>query len=183
VNTALDRLKKELQAEQRLNPEAWEAFAAIWEHHSAERKVTLTQPGQKERYLYFILAGVQRVFHASEADREATLVLTYPYSFGGVLDAFLLQGNSRYYYETLTASEFLRVPYAPFQAVLAAHPPLDALIRQRVHQAFSGLLYRMVELQSFTSEQKFRALLHRSPHILQQVPHKYLANYLGISIV
>ncbi|MFN3381588.1 MAG: Crp/Fnr family transcriptional regulator, partial [Runella zeae] len=27
---------------------------------------------------------------------------------------------------------------------------------------------------------RFRCLLQRSPHILQLVPHKYLANYLGM---
>jgi hypothetical protein len=41
-------------------------------------------------------------------------------------------------------------------------------------------LQRLAELQCFSSEEKFRSLLQRSPHILQLVPHKYLANYLGI---
>jgi hypothetical protein len=38
-----------------------------------------------------------------------------------------------------------------------------------------------VELQCFSSEEKFKALLRRSPHILGLVPHKYLADYLGIN--
>lgn len=46
--------------------------------------------------------------------------------------------------------------------------------------ALSGVLERIMELQCFTSEQKFKQLLTRSPHILQLVPHKYLANYIGI---
>ena len=46
--------------------------------------------------------------------------------------------------------------------------------------AFSGVMLRLVELQSFSSEEKFRTLMRRSPHILQLVPHKYIANYLGI---
>jgi len=35
-------------------------------------------------------------------------------------------------------------------------------------------------LLSFTAEQKFRKLLTRSPQVLQLIPHKYLASYLGI---
>jgi hypothetical protein len=44
----------------------------------------------------------------------------------------------------------------------------------------SGLEERLVEIQCFNSEDKLRSLLKRSPHILQLVPHKYLASYLGI---
>ena len=43
-----------------------------------------------------------------------------------------------------------------------------------------GLLTRMAELQCYTAEEKFKALLRRSPHVLNLVPHRYLANYLGI---
>ena len=44
----------------------------------------------------------------------------------------------------------------------------------------AGVLERLVELQCFSAEEKFRKLLRRSPHLLQLVPHKYLANYLGM---
>jgi hypothetical protein len=60
------------------------------------------------------------------------------------------------------------------------HPCVSEAIHVGIMLAFSGLLERMVELQCFSSEEKFRQLLKRSPHILTLVPHKYLANYLGI---
>jgi hypothetical protein len=54
------------------------------------------------------------------------------------------------------------------------------MVRKGLSGVISGLEERLVEVQSFSSEEKFRALLKRSPHILQLVPHKYLASYLGI---
>jgi len=42
------------------------------------------------------------------------------------------------------------------------------------------VLERQVELLSFSAEEKFKTLLKRSPHVLQLIPHKYLASYLGI---
>ena len=42
------------------------------------------------------------------------------------------------------------------------------------------ILERQIELQCFSAEEKFRTLLTRSPHVLQIIPHKYLASYLGI---
>jgi hypothetical protein len=54
------------------------------------------------------------------------------------------------------------------------------MVRLGLTHSLAGVLERLVELQCFSSEEKFRQLLRRSPHILQLVPHKYLANYLGI---
>src|SRR5215213_6603443 len=89
----------------------WEPFAAIWKPFTAKRRTVLTVAGEKEKYLYFIADGVQRIYYLDEQDREATILFTYAPSFGGVLDALLLQQPARYFYETLTPSCFLRTSY------------------------------------------------------------------------
>jgi len=92
----------------------------------------------------------------------------------------MLQTPARYHYETLSQSAFLRAPHGELQALMQSRPAVQAMIRQGITHALSGLLERLVELQCYSSEEKFRKLLGRSPHILQLVPQKYLANYLGI---
>ncbi len=159
---------------------AWRSFAEIWEPFAAKRKEVMTFAGQKEKYLYFVSEGVQRVYYDDVQGREATLVFTYAPSFGGVLDALMMQTLSRYYYETLTPSVFLRAPAEALFECMARHRDLDILVRKGITGALSGVLERLAEMQSFSAEERFRSLLARSPHILQQVPHKYLANYLGI---
>lgn len=180
MKSELEILNKFLDTEKLLSEEEWNCFANIWEHYSVKRKEIITHSHQKEKYLYFVIEGVQRIYYASKNDKEATIILTYPYSFGGVLDSFLLQTPSRYCYESLTPSIFLRTPYKKFIESTSNIPSLDALINKRTYEALSGLLERMTELQCFSSEDKFRTLLKRSPNVLQLVPHKYLANYLGI---
>jgi CRP-like cAMP-binding protein len=177
---AIAALKKLVEGIGPLPAEDWEAFSAIWQPYTAKRKEVLTLAGDRERYLYFIVKGVQRVYYFDEQGREATLVFTYPPSFGGVLDALLLQTPARYHYETLTQSAFLRAPYGELEALMQSRPAVQAMIRQGITHALAGLLERLVELQCYSSEEKFRKLLGRSPHILQLVPQKYLANYLGI---
>lgn len=159
---------------------ATDDFCSIWTPLSCKRKEILTGPGETERNLYFVLKGVQRVYYLDETGREATLVFTYPPSFAGVVDSFLLQSPSRYYFETLTASELLQAPWTKLKEVMDRQPDISNLVFKMSTMAMSGLLSRMVELQCFSSEEKFRALLKRSPVVLQHVPHKYLANYLGI---
>lgn len=163
-----------------LPDETWTHFEQIWQPVSFKRKTIITQKGQVERYLYFVTEGVQRVYYDDEQDREATLIFSYPYSFTGVLDSFMLQTPSRYTFETLTNSVLLKTSYQQFQEITEQYPEINLFVNKAMNHVTSGLLERITELQCFSSEEKFRQLLLRSPHILQHVPHKYLANYLGI---
>jgi CRP-like cAMP-binding protein len=166
---------------QELNNEEWLAFAAIWQPFSARRKEVLTREGDTEKYLYFVLGGVQRAYYSSEeADKEATLVFTYPYSFSGVADSFLLQLPSKYYLETLTASSFLRTDATQLRQLMDKYRNIERLIRIATELAFAGVIERQIELQCFSAEERFKALLQRSPQVLQLIPHKYLASYLGM---
>lgn len=157
-----------------------EQFAAIWQPYTVKRKEVLTRAGETERYLYFVADGVQRIYYFDEQEREATILFTYSPSFGGVLDSYMLQRPSKFYYEALTPSVFLRAPHAALQQLMQSNPAIEVMVRDSITLSMSGILQRLVELQCFSSEEKFRQLLQRSPHMLQLVPHKYLANYLGI---
>ncbi|HET7899234.1 MAG TPA: cyclic nucleotide-binding domain-containing protein [Flavisolibacter sp.] len=175
-----EMLRSAVTAVQPFTEGEWEAFSLPWKTISVGRKQTVTIAGEKERYLYFVLEGVQRVFYLDDEGREATLVFTYAPSFGGVIDSLLLQQPSKYYYETLSASRFLRISFADLSLLMQTHAVVESFVCKALTLSLSGLLERLVELQAFSSEEKFRKLLQRSPHILQLVPQKYLANYVGI---
>ncbi|WP_305952878.1 Crp/Fnr family transcriptional regulator [Emticicia oligotrophica] len=173
-------LKQTVDAVHPLSEDDFEAFYALFKPFSAKRKEILTYEGTTERYLYFVIEGLQRMYYADENGREATLVFSYTGNFACILDSMLSQSPSKYYFETLSQSRFLRTTYQQIEDLFRTNPNIEMLLQKGLLGGFSGLLERLVELQSFTSEDKFRQLLKRSPHILQIVPHKYLANYIGI---
>lgn len=181
MTSELELLQKAVSAVQPFPEADWEAFSSKWKTVTVGRKQTLTAAGEKEKYLYFVLDGVQRVFYLDDEGHEATLVFTYAPSFGGVIDALLLQQPASYYYETLSPSKLLQLSFTDLSALLQAHVAVENFVRKALTLSLSGLLERLVELQSYSSEEKFRKLLRRSPHILQLVPQKYLANYLGMN--
>jgi CRP-like cAMP-binding protein len=163
-----------------LPPEVLEAFCKPWQALTVKRKTVLTAAGETERNLYFVLEGIQRAFYLGDEGKEATIVFTYPPSFSGVADSFLTQTPSLYFLETITASRLLRIRYDEVQALMKEHPVLLQFFFKATSFALKGALERHIELQSFSNEEKFRTLLKRSPHILNLVPHKYLASYLGM---
>ena len=155
-------------------------FLAIWQPFECKRKTILTAAGETEKYLYFVLEGVQRAFYIGNEKQEATIVFTYAPSFSGVADSFLTQTPSKYFLETLTGSRFLRAPYKQLDQLMNEYPAIQRMVLQLTSFALKGVLERQIELQCFSAEEKFKTLLKRSPHVLQIIPHKYLASYLGI---
>ena len=178
METAL--LQQFVQQIHPLPQEELEQFTSGWQPLTLKRKTILTAAGETERYLYFVLEGVQRAFYIGDGNKEATIVFTYPPSFSGVADSFLTQTESLYFLETLTASRFLRISYDEVQKRVQASPHIQQLLFKATSFALKGALQRHIELQCFSNEEKFRTLLKRSPHILNLVPHKYIASYLGM---
>jgi CRP-like cAMP-binding protein len=163
-----------------LQPEEAAAFSACWQSLTVKRKTVLTAAGETEKYLYFVLEGVQRVFYLNDNSKQATIIFTYPPSFSGVADSFLTQTPSPYFFETLTASRLLRISYETVFRLADTYKGLQQMLLQATAHALKGALHRHIELQCYNNEDKFKTLLRRSPHLLQLVPHKYIASYLGI---
>lgn len=180
LDAALEHLQKQVFAVHALSAEEWDDFSRIWQPVAFKRKTVLTTAGETERHLYFVLEGVQRAFHVEADHPEATVVFTYPYSFSGVADSFLTQQPSRYFLETLTASKMLRTSHQQVQQLMDRYHNFERWVRLATSFALMGVLERQIELLSYSAEEKFRILLKRSPQVLQLIPHKYLASYLGM---
>ncbi|MHA4844051.1 Crp/Fnr family transcriptional regulator [Flavitalea antarctica] len=177
---SIDILKEIVFKVHPLSDSEWDDLSRIWHPVSYKRKTLLTAAGEIERNLYFVTEGVQRAFYLEANHPEATIVFTYPYSFSGVADSFLTQTPSKYFFETLTASSMLRTSYQQVNELMDKYHNVERWIRKAAAFTLMGTLERQVELMSFTAEEKFRTLLKRSPHVLQIIPHKYLASYLGL---
>ena len=173
-------LRKFISSVYPLKETEMERFLESWQPFTCKRKTILTAAGETERYLYFVLEGVQRAFFVGNERQEATIVFTYPPSFSGVADSFLTQTPSKYFLETLTNGRFLKISYQKLNDLMNEFPVIQRMVLQLSAIALKGVLERQIELQCFSAEERFKTLMARRPHVLQIIPHKYLASYLGI---
>lgn len=158
---------------------AFEAFAAPWTEVTYGRKHVITRQGDTEKYLYVVMDGIQRAY-ATHDDKEVTLIFSYTGSFSGVVDSFFLQCPSAFCLETITATKCLRIHYADMQRLMQEHRAIESWVRMAITKVLADTLHRHIEILSYSAEEKFVALLSRSPHMLNLVPHKYLASYIGV---
>lgn len=173
------RIRRQINGFYPLTSVAIDALMDSWEELVVKRKTVLTREGDCEGYLYLVLEGVQQAVF-THGDREATLVFTYPYSFSGIIDSFLLQKPAGYRLETITQSRLLKLSHHKLMAIIREHPALETWLWTALAGVLAGTLQRQCELLTFSAEEKFTSLLRRSPQVLNLIPHKYLASYIGV---
>lgn len=156
-----------------------ERLLAGFQEVSFPRRHLITSEGQTERYLYFVLEGIQRSYYLKDG-KEYTIAFTYPPSFSGIPESFLTQRPSRYFLETLTPSRLLRLPFERLEELTRNSHPVERLLRKACEGVLVGLVERHYELLALSIEERFRTFAARSPHLFNLIPHKYLANYLGM---
>lgn len=139
--------------------------------------------GQLATTLYFVNRGCLRFYYLTPEGQEITGFIFEEGGFAGVLESFFTQAPSNQVLETLEECELLALSYADLQHLYDLLPRMNVLVRKVLEQrmAYAQKVVASLILQS--PEERYEALLQRQPRLLQRVPQKVLATYLGITPV
>lgn len=136
--------------------------------------------GQIQRELYLVKKGVQMSFLETER-KTHVIAFTYPPNLCAIPESFSFQNPSTCCLICLTDSEMEYITFDELQKLFDLSQQIERLFRRMTEAILAGVINRHIELQSMTIEERYKIFCQRSPHLLQLVPHKYIASYLGIS--
>lgn len=163
-----------------IGDEVLEEYLSHWNEYHLPKNTLMTGKGETERYMYFVLEGIQKSYYLHN-DKEHIIAFSYPPSFSGIPESFLPQRPSKYFLATLTESHFLRISFKKHQEMMAKHRSLETLFRKATEHLLVQTLDRYFELMAYDIETRFKEFTARSPHLLHMVSQKDLASYLRIS--
>lgn len=139
----------------------------------------ITVAGQTQRELYFVKSGVQMSFYDSN-NKTHVISFTYSPNLCAIPESFSFQMPSKCFLTCLTDSEFDYITFDELQKLFDQSQHIERLFRRMTEAVLAGVINRHIELHSLTIEERYKSFCQRSPHLLQLVPHKYIASYLGI---
>lgn len=146
---------------------------------SCKKGELLIVPGQIQRELYFVKSGVQ-MSYTDTADKTLVMAFTYPPNLCAIPESFFSQLPSSYVLTCITDSELDYLTFNELQHLFNQSQSIERLFRRMTEATLAGMINRHIELHSLTIEERYKTFCQRSPHLLQLVPHKYIASYLGI---
>ncbi len=172
-------IKEYLNRIHQLPDEMLEEFVSKWHMKVGQKKEIITNEGVVERYLYFTTKGFQKAYYIKEG-KVFNIAFTYPFAFTCVPESFLTQRPSKYSFECLTDSEFLRITYNDFISFIESNHEMETLLRKTLIGTLGGIVNRYHRMITLTMEERFRDFMKSSPQLINQIPHKEIANYLKI---
>ena len=137
-------------------------------------------PGQVQKELYLVKSGVQMSYFDTD-DKTHVIAFTYPPNLCAIPESFQSQTPSTYFLTCLTNSELEYITYDELIHLFDQSQQLERLFRRMTEFVLAGMINRHIELHALTIEERYKTFCQRSPHLLQLVPHKYIASYLGIA--
>ena len=154
-------------------------YIDLWDPIEIPGKTIIISEGQTQKHLLFVKEGIQRVYFVDEG-KDHILFFTYPPSFSLIPESFINQSPSKFYLETITKSKFLRISYANHYKMIIKYREIETFSRKATELMFIGMIQRHYELLAYDIEKRFKVFAQRSSHLINKVPHKYLASYLRI---
>jgi CRP-like cAMP-binding protein len=163
------QLKSLLQADGRIKAEV---------HYP--RGAHLHRAGSRDGDMYLILDGAVRTYVILDGE-EQTIRFGYSGDIMAAIDCFATGQPTCLSTQTLRASTISTIPKQIHDDLLATNPQYAEVWHSVLPWMIVGQLEREVDLLCSSPAERYQRVLTRSPQLFQEVPARYIANYLRMS--
>ena len=142
----------------------------------------LIREGDKPVFVPFLLQGIVRGFLFDINGREITDCFAVQPGIP-VMTAADFRMPSPLYLEATVPCDFLTVPVPEIQRLMGENSELQQLFNRLLIDSFSMHWEIKLTLCRNTAMQKYQWFLQKYPGLINQISHKYIASFLGITPV
>lgn len=130
--------------------------------------------------LYYIVSGSVRLY-INDSNNEHTIRFGYQNNFITALDSFITEKPSPLYIQALKQTEVKRISKTNYLNFIKSSAELTIIWEQLLQQLILQQTEREIDILTNSPKERYFRVLKRSPQLFQEIPHKYIANYLRMS--
>ena len=158
----------------------WEIFSSKLIRRTFPKKSTILPQGKKENYLSFIEKGMVRMCIPKEWD-DLTFSFEFEGNFFCAYSSFLTQQPSEYQIEAISDTILWSISHTDLQEIYSTTVIGNTLGRYASEGLYLKKTKRELSLLTKSAEDRYLNLFKEEPHLLRQIPLKYIASYIGIT--
>ena len=175
------QFKQFISRDMTLDEERLNAFCKKFRHKTTKRNEVLLQAGDICPYLYFVNSGCLRIYMLDINGKEATRFLVTENRFGTAFPSFILQEPSLAAIQSIEPSDVLYISHHDFNALFEEFPEWEHSYRIGLQMDYIASIKRIESLITMDAKQRYQVLMQTNPTLIQRLPSKIIADYLGIS--
>lgn len=144
-----------------------------------DRNEFLKVKGSIDTNVYYVQSGSLRIFVLDDYE-EQTIRFGYKENIIVALDSFLTGEPSDLYIQAIKKTVVHVVTKSQLNEFLEQEPR-RSLWTQIMENLVVQQLEREIDLLTHSPKERYDRVLRRSPQLFQEIPNKYIANYLRMS--
>lgn len=158
---------------------AWDAFSEILTPRVLKRKEHFLTQGEICKKLGFIARGSVRVYFMVETE-EITKDFNFENSFCGSYASFSLQQPSRFNVVAMEETTLYTIGREDLYRLFDKYSSIQKIGRLSIENMFIRKELREASFLLDSAQKRYESLLAQDPGIVNRVPLKYLASYIGV---
>jgi len=147
------------------------------------KKQFLLEAGEICRHENYVVKGSFRSFTLDSEGNEHTLHLAIEDFWITDLGSFMYESPSSIYIQALEASEVLQIERRDMDKLLSENPIFEKFFRILHQRAYIAQTRRILDSIALKGHERYLKLVETSPALVERIPQKYLASYLGMTPV
>lgn len=144
-----------------------------------ERNEFLKTKGSVDTNLYYIIRGSVRVF-IFDGDEEQVIRFGYKENMIVALDSFLTGQPSNFIIQAIKKTVFKVIPKIEIDKLLKIESN-QILWSSILEKLVLDQMEREIDILTNSPKERLQRVLKRSPQLFQEIPKRYIANYLRMT--
>ena len=141
----------------------------------------LLQEGEPVIYEYVVLSGIFRMFYLDNDGKEHIVQFAGENWWMSDYNAFFNQINGTLHIVCMEQGEVLCMKLEGREKLASEMHKMEHFFRVKLTRGYAAQQRRIISLLSSNPQQRYEEFAELYPHILQTIPKKYIAEYLGVS--
>lgn len=164
-----------------LSPQEQELFLSKTETHHYKAKTILLNDGEVCKNSYFVNSGVLRSFNIN--DNIVEHVMNFACQGWWISDMYSLisQKPGNLFIEVIEDAEVVLLSKENQEQLYHDIPKLERFFRILTENALVANQQRIMDNLSLSAEERFEKFSKKYPSLMQQVPQKQIASYIGVT--
>ena len=164
-----------------LTPEEQELFLSRTETKPFKAKTILLSAGEVATCTYFVNSGILRSFNINDNIIEHVLHFACEGWWIGDMYSYISEKPGNLFIEVLENAEVVMITKENQQQLYQEIPKLERFFRILAENSLVAHQERLIDNLSLTAEERFEKFCSKYPSLIQKVPQKQIASYIGVT--
>lgn len=164
-----------------LNEDEQQKLLSIVRTTRVKKRQFIDQPGFVCGYRNYVSEGAFRSYFIDAEGKDHTVQIAMEDWFVSDFYSYITQTPATLYVEALENSIIFQMKYEDIEGLCKEIHGLSEYFRMTTEKAFAFSRKRALANLSMNAEERYLDMLSRYPNMIQRVPQKVIASYLGMT--